>query len=51
MYNCLNLSANIENIRVCINKRVEPITSLDEISMNRYNKAYTELSKYHKNTY
>ncbi|WP_236874631.1 DNA-3-methyladenine glycosylase, partial [Clostridioides difficile] len=47
MYNCLNLSANIENVPECVLIRgVEPITSLDEISMNRYNKAYTELSKY-----
>ncbi|HBF6022664.1 TPA: DNA-3-methyladenine glycosylase [Clostridioides difficile] len=47
MYNCLNLSANIENVPECVLIRgVEPINSLDEISMNRYNKAYTELSKY-----
>lgn len=47
MYHCLNLSANAENIPECVLIRgVEPIISLDDMAINRYNKLYDELSKY-----
>ena len=43
MYNCLNISANEEDIPECVLIRgVEPIDSLDEISFNRYEKAYKD---------
>ena len=49
MYNCLNISANEEDIPECVLIRgVEPIDSLDEISFNRYEKAYKDLSAYQK---
>lgn len=49
MYNCLNLSANNENIPECVLIRaVEPINSFDEISYNRFNKSYGELNSYQR---
>lgn len=49
MYNCLNLSANKENIPECVLIRaVEPINDLDEISYNRFLKPYSELTNYQK---
>lgn len=49
MYNCLNLSANKENIPQCVLIRaVEPINNLEEISYNRFSKSYDELSNYQK---
>ncbi|MCC3867850.1 DNA-3-methyladenine glycosylase [Terrisporobacter mayombei] len=49
MYNCLNLSANKENIPECVLIRaVEPISDLDEISYNRFSKSYDELTNYQK---
>ncbi len=49
MYNCLNLSANKENIPECVLIRaVEPINSFDEISYNRFNKSYGELNSYQR---
>lgn len=49
MYNCLNISANKENIPECVLIRgVEPIDNLDEISYNRFSKPYDELSNYQK---
>ena len=49
MYNCLNLSANKENIPECVLIRaVEPINSFDEISCNRFNKIYDELNSYQR---
>lgn len=49
MYNCLNLSANKENIPQCVLIRaVEPLNSFDEISRNRFSKNYEELTNYQK---
>ncbi|MCR1824704.1 DNA-3-methyladenine glycosylase [Terrisporobacter muris] len=49
IYNCLNLSANKENIPECVLIRaVEPINSWDEISYNRFSKPYNELNNYQK---
>ena len=49
MYNCLNLSANKENIPECVLIRaVEPINNWDEISYNRFSKPYNELNNYQK---
>ncbi|HBI91507.1 MAG TPA: DNA-3-methyladenine glycosylase [Terrisporobacter glycolicus] len=49
MYNCLNLSANKENIPECVLIRaVEPINDFDEISYNRFLKPYSELTNYQK---
>jgi len=49
MYNCLNLSANKENIPECVLIRaVEPINDFDEISYNRFLKPYSELTSYQK---
>lgn len=49
MYNCLNLSANKENIPQCVLIRaVEPVSDLDEISYNRFNKSYDELTNYQR---
>lgn len=49
MYNCLNLSANKENIPQCVLIRaVEPLNSFDEISYNRFSKNYEELTNYQK---
>lgn len=49
MYNCLNLSANKENIPECVLIRaVEPKNNLDEISYNRFSKPYDELTNYQK---
>lgn len=49
MYNCLNISANEENIPQCVLIRgVEPVDNLDEISYNRFSKAYNELNNYQK---
>ena len=49
MYNCLNLSANKENIPECVLIRgVEPINNFDEISYNRFLKPYSELTNYQK---
>lgn len=49
MYNCLNLSANNENIPQCVLIRaVEPINSFDEISYNRFDKSYDELNSYQR---
>lgn len=49
MYNCLNLSANKENIPECVLIRaVEPISDFDEISYNRFLKPYSELTNYQK---
>lgn len=47
MYNCLNISANIEGIPQCVLIRaVEPVDGIDDISINRYSKNYEELSPY-----
>lgn len=49
MYNCLNISANKENIPHCVLIRaVEPIENIDEMSYNRFSKSYNELSNYQK---
>ena len=49
MYNCLNLSANKENIPECVLIRaVEPISNLDEISYSRFSKPYEELTNYQR---
>lgn len=49
MYNCLNISANKEDIPQCVLIRgVEPIKNLDEMSYNRFAKSYDELSNYQK---
>lgn len=49
MYNCLNISANIEGIPECVLIRaVEPISEIDEISQNRYSKYYKDLSSYQR---
>lgn len=49
MYNCLNLSANKENIPECVLIRaVEPISNLDEISYNRFLKPYEDLTTYQR---
>lgn len=49
MYNCLNISANRENIPECVLIRgVEPVENFDEMSHNRFAKAYGELSNYQK---
>lgn len=49
MYNCLNISANKENIPHCVLIRaVEPIDNIDEMSYNRFSKSYNELSNYQK---
>lgn len=49
MYNCLNISANIEGIPQCVLIRaVEPVEGIDDISVNRYSKNYEELSSYQK---
>ena len=49
MYNCLNISANIEGIPECVLIRaVEPISEIDEISRNRYSKYYKDLSSYQR---
>ncbi|CEI73228.1 DNA-3-methyladenine glycosylase [Romboutsia hominis] len=49
MYNCLNISANKENIPECVLIRaVEPIKEIDEISFNRYKKHYKDLNSYQK---
>ena len=49
MYNCLNISANKENIPECVLIRaVEPINNFDEISFNRYSKSYDELNNYQR---
>lgn len=49
MYNCLNLSANEENIPECVLIRaVEPINNWNEISYNRFSKPYNELNNYQK---
>lgn len=49
MYYCLNISAKIEGIPECVLIRaVEPITEIDEIARNRFNKEYTELTSYQK---
>ena len=49
MYNCLNLSANKENIPECVLIRaVEPISNFDEISYNRFSKPYNSLTNYQR---
>lgn len=49
MYNCLNLSANKENIPECVLIRaVEPISNFDEISYNRFSKPYDNLTNYQR---
>ncbi len=49
MYNCLNLSANKENIPECVLIRgVEPVNNFEQISYNRFNKSYNELNSYQK---
>ncbi|MGL4911898.1 MAG: DNA-3-methyladenine glycosylase [Romboutsia sp.] len=49
MYYCLNISANVEGDPECILIRaVEPITELDEISLNRFKKEYKDLTNYQK---
>ena len=49
MYYCLNISANIEGNPECVLIRaIEPITELDEISLNRFKKEYKDLSNYQK---
>lgn len=49
MYHCLNISANVENIRECVLIRaVEPIIGFDKIAFNRYKKSYDDLTNYQK---
>ena len=49
MYNCLNISANRENIPHCVLIRaVEPVQNLEEISQNRFGKSYDELTSYQR---
>lgn len=49
MYHCLNIAAKTEGIPECVLIRaVEPITEIDEISMNRFSKKYSELNSYQK---
>ena len=49
MYYCLNISANKENTPECVLIRaIEPINGIDEISKNRFEKSYEELSNYQK---
>ncbi|MGL5346674.1 MAG: DNA-3-methyladenine glycosylase [Peptostreptococcaceae bacterium] len=49
MYHCLNISANKEGIPECVLIRaVEPIKGIEEISKNRFNKPYNELTTYQK---
>ncbi|MBS6509652.1 MAG: DNA-3-methyladenine glycosylase [Paraclostridium bifermentans] len=49
MYYCLNISANIKDTPQCVLIRaVEPIKGIDEISINRYDKVYEELTTYQK---
>lgn len=49
MYNCLNLSANKEDVPECVLIRaVEPVSNLDEISYNRFSKPYDELTNYQR---
>ncbi|MGL5507368.1 MAG: DNA-3-methyladenine glycosylase [Paraclostridium sp.] len=49
MYHCLNISAKTEGIPECVLIRaVEPITEIDEIANNRFNKKYSELTTYQK---
>ncbi len=49
MYNCLNISANKENIPHCVLIRaVEPVDNLEEICHNRFNKPYNELTNYQR---
>ena len=49
MYNCLNISANKENIPHCVLIRaVEPIDNMEEIAHNRFDKSYDELTNYQR---
>lgn len=49
MYYCLNISANIKDTPQCVLIRaVEPIKGIDDISINRYDKVYGELTTYQK---
>lgn len=49
MYYCLNISANKEDIPECVLIRaIEPIKGIENISQNRFNKPYEELSTYQK---
>ncbi|WP_250674091.1 DNA-3-methyladenine glycosylase [Paraclostridium ghonii] len=49
MYYCLNISANAKDIPQCVLIRgVEPIKGIDDISINRYNKKYEDLTTYQK---
>ncbi|RDY23875.1 DNA-3-methyladenine glycosylase [Romboutsia maritimum] len=49
MYHCLNISANKENIPECVLIRgIEPIMGVDDISFNRYEKDYKDLTSYQK---
>lgn len=49
MYYCLNISANVKDIPQCVLIRgVEPIKGIDDISINRYNKKYEDLTTYQK---
>lgn len=49
MYYCLNISANVKDIPQCVLIRgVEPIKGIDNISINRYNKEYEDLTTYQK---
>ena len=49
MYHCLNIGVRPEGIPECVLIRaVEPISEIDEIAINRFNKNYNELTNYQK---
>ncbi len=49
MYNCLNISANKENIpQGVLIRAVEPVGNLDKIAQNRFGKSYDELTNYQR---
>lgn len=49
MYYCLNISANIENVPECVLIRaIEPISGIEDIAFNRFEKEYKDLSSYQK---
>lgn len=47
IYNCFNITTVDENIpEAVLIRAVEPISDIDKISINRFNKKYNELTKY-----
>ncbi|MBV4418798.1 DNA-3-methyladenine glycosylase [Clostridium tyrobutyricum] len=49
IYNCFNITTEKEGIPTAILVRaLEPVDNLDELSFNRFNKHYIELSKYQR---